>query len=133
MAAAQPFLSGAISKTVNMPSTTTVEDVAEAYTWGWRLGLKALAIYRDGSKQSQPLSTATEGDKAEKNRSPSREGSGFPTRGNRLPINSVSMDMRATLTSVFMKMDDPGKFSSRWPKREAPSVDLWTPSELPSR
>ncbi|MDG2207584.1 MAG: vitamin B12-dependent ribonucleotide reductase [Pirellulales bacterium] len=66
MAAAQPFLSGAISKTVNMPSTTTVEDVAEAYTWGWRLGLKALAIYRDGSKQSQPLSTATEGDKADK-------------------------------------------------------------------
>jgi len=66
MAAAQPFLSGAISKTVNMPSTTTVEDVSEAYTWGWRLGLKALAIYRDGSKQSQPLSTATEGDKAEK-------------------------------------------------------------------
>ncbi|MEC7501721.1 MAG: vitamin B12-dependent ribonucleotide reductase [Planctomycetota bacterium] len=66
MAAAQPFLSGAISKTVNMPATTTVDDVAEAYTWGWRLGLKALAIYRDGSKQSQPLSTATEGDKAEK-------------------------------------------------------------------
>ena len=66
MAAAQPFLSGAISKTVNMPSTVTVEDVSEAYTWGWRLGLKALAIYRDGSKQSQPLSTATEGDKADK-------------------------------------------------------------------
>ena len=66
MAAAQPFLSGAISKTVNMPATTSVEDVAEAYTWGWRLGLKALAIYRDGSKQSQPLSTATEGDKADK-------------------------------------------------------------------
>ena len=66
MAAAQPFLSGAISKTVNMPATTSVEDVAEAYTWGWRLELKALAIYRDGSKQSQPLSTATEGDKADK-------------------------------------------------------------------
>ena len=66
MAAAQPFLSGAISKTVNMPATTSVDDVTDAYTWGWRLGLKALAIYRDGSKQSQPLSTATEGDKAEK-------------------------------------------------------------------
>ena len=66
MAAAQPFLSGAISKTVNMPATTSVDDVTEAYTWGWRLGLKALAIYRDGSKQSQPLSTATEGDRAEK-------------------------------------------------------------------
>jgi ribonucleoside-diphosphate reductase alpha chain len=64
MAAAQPFLSGAISKTVNMPNESTIDDIAEAYRWGWKLGLKALAIYRDGSKQSQPLSTKTEGDKA---------------------------------------------------------------------
>ncbi len=64
MAAAQPFLSGAISKTVNMPRDTTPADVAEAYIEGWRLGLKALAVYRDGSKESQPLSTSTEGDKA---------------------------------------------------------------------
>ena len=64
MAAAQPFLSGAISKTVNMPRETTPADVAEAYLEGWQLGLKALAVYRDGSKESQPLSTSTEGDKA---------------------------------------------------------------------
>lgn len=64
MAAAQPFLSGAISKTVNMPTETTPDDIAEAYRWGAELGLKALAIYRDGSKWSQPLSTKTEGDKA---------------------------------------------------------------------
>jgi ribonucleoside-diphosphate reductase alpha chain len=64
MAAAQPFLSGAISKTVNMPADVTPDDIGEAYLWGWKLGLKALAIYRDGSKQSQPLSTKTEGDKA---------------------------------------------------------------------
>ena len=64
MAAAQPFLSGAISKTVNMPNESTPEDIAEAYMWGWQLGLKALAIYRDGSKQSQPLSTQSESDKA---------------------------------------------------------------------
>ena len=64
MAAAQPFLSGAISKTVNMPKETNPEEIAEAYHWGWKLGLKALAIYRDGSKQSQPLSTKTEGDKS---------------------------------------------------------------------
>jgi ribonucleoside-diphosphate reductase alpha chain len=63
MAAAQPFLSGAISKTVNMPAETTVEDVEKAYFEGWRLGLKALAIYRDGSKQSQPLATTKEGDR----------------------------------------------------------------------
>ena len=61
MAAAQPFLSGAISKTVNMPNDSTVEDIEKAYFEGWRLGLKALAIYRDGSKQSQPLSTTKEG------------------------------------------------------------------------
>ena len=64
MAAAQPFLSGAISKTVNMPRDTTPADIADAYLEGWRMGLKALAIYRDGSKESQPLSTSTEGDKA---------------------------------------------------------------------
>ncbi len=64
MAAAQPFLSGAISKTVNMPRETTPEEIAQAYFDGWRLGLKALAIYRDGSKESQPLNTSSENDKA---------------------------------------------------------------------
>src|ERR671933_112418 len=57
MAAAQPFISGAISKTVNMPADTTVEDVADAYTQAWTLGVKALAIYRDGSKTAQALRT----------------------------------------------------------------------------
>ena len=55
MGAVQPFLSGAISKTVNLPQDATVENVIEAYREGWRLGLKALAIYRDGSKRTQPL------------------------------------------------------------------------------
>ena len=64
MAAAQPFLSGAISKTVNMPRDTTPEDIAKAYFDGWKLSLKALAIYRDGSKESQPLATSTEGQRA---------------------------------------------------------------------
>jgi ribonucleoside-diphosphate reductase alpha chain len=59
MAAAQPFLSGAISKTINMTNEVTVEDVKHAYEESWRLGLKAVAIYRDGSKLSQPLSTTT--------------------------------------------------------------------------
>ena len=63
MAAAQPFLSGAISKTVNMPRNTTPEEIAQSYIDGWKLGLKALAIYRDGSKESQPLNTSTEADK----------------------------------------------------------------------
>jgi ribonucleoside-diphosphate reductase alpha chain len=62
MGATQPFLSGAISKTVNMPKTATVEDIAEAYTEAWRLGVKALAIYRDGSKTAQALRTDAQDD-----------------------------------------------------------------------
>ena len=58
MAAVQPFISGAISKTVNMPEHATVEDVAEIYQQGWKMGLKALAIYRDNCKVGQPLSAA---------------------------------------------------------------------------
>jgi len=88
MAAAQPFLSGAISKTVNMPANTTPKDVADAYMWGWRLGLKALAIYRDGSKQSQPLSTSTEEDKKSDNIKPA-------PRRERLP------DTRQSITHKF--------------------------------
>ena len=57
MAAAQPFISGAISKTVNMPNECTVEDVRETYVQAWKMGLKCVAIYRDGSKRSQPLNT----------------------------------------------------------------------------
>jgi ribonucleoside-diphosphate reductase alpha chain len=64
MAAVQPFLSGAISKTVNMPSDSTPDDIASAYLESWRLGLKAVAVYRDGCKRSQPLSTSKEEGKA---------------------------------------------------------------------
>jgi ribonucleoside-diphosphate reductase alpha chain len=58
MAATQPFISGAISKTVNLPNNATVEDIMESYLQAWKLGIKAVAIYRDGCKQSQPLSAA---------------------------------------------------------------------------
>jgi ribonucleoside-diphosphate reductase alpha chain len=61
MAAAQPFLSGAISKTVNLPESATVEDIAEVYLQGWKLGLKALAVYRDNCKVGQPLSDGKAG------------------------------------------------------------------------
>jgi len=83
MAAAQPFLSGAISKTVNMPEDSTVEDIQEAYVEGWHLGLKALAIYRDGSKKSQPLATSKEGD---------RGGKAAPSPARRrLPVTRQSL------------------------------------------
>lgn len=65
MAAAQPFLSGAISKTVNMPQESTVQDIKDIYYEAWQLGLKAVAIYRDGSKMSQPLSSKAD-EKAQK-------------------------------------------------------------------
>ena len=64
MAAAQPFLSGAISKTINMPEESTIDDISQAYLLSWKMGLKAVAIYRDNSKRSQPLSAA--GKKEEK-------------------------------------------------------------------
>jgi ribonucleoside-diphosphate reductase alpha chain len=83
MAAAQPFLSGAISKTVNMPQESTVEDVENAYLEGWRRGLKALAIYRDGSKQSQPLATSKEGDR--------KKGTGWHPVRRRLPATRQSL------------------------------------------
>src|SRR5246127_215490 len=58
MAAVQPFISGAISKTVNLPELASVEDIMEGYLQAWKLGLKAVAVYRDGCKKSQPLSAA---------------------------------------------------------------------------
>ena len=65
MAAAQPFISGAISKTVNLPKECSVKDITDAYTQAWKMGLKCVAIYRDGSKQSQPLNTAKTGEGTE--------------------------------------------------------------------
>ncbi|MDQ6745680.1 MAG: ribonucleoside-diphosphate reductase [Actinomycetota bacterium] len=64
MGAVQPFISGAISKTVNLPQTATVDDIADAYLQAWRLGVKALAIYRDGSKTAQALRTDAQKEKA---------------------------------------------------------------------
>jgi ribonucleoside-diphosphate reductase alpha chain len=63
LAATQPFISGAISKTINMPAESTVHEIADAYLEAWRLGVKAVAIYRDGSKMSQPLATSAEKDR----------------------------------------------------------------------
>ncbi len=92
MAAAQPFLSGAISKTVNMPTDVSIDDIADAYFWGWELGLKAIAIYRDGSKQSQPLNTQSEESKgAEK----AKEKIIYKPRRERLP------DTRQSITHKF--------------------------------
>jgi ribonucleoside-diphosphate reductase alpha chain len=76
MAAVQPFISGAISKTINMPEEATVEDVANAYLEAWRLGLKAIAIYRDGSKRIQPLSTKKQ-ESGVRSQEPEKQDSGL--------------------------------------------------------
>ncbi|HSC89303.1 MAG TPA: vitamin B12-dependent ribonucleotide reductase [Polyangiaceae bacterium] len=70
MAAAQPFLSGAISKTVNLPNDASIEDVQHVYEMGWKLGLKAVALYRDGCKASQPLSSSSAKEEAAEEESP---------------------------------------------------------------
>ena len=88
MGAVQPFISGAISKTVNMPETTTVEDIADAYLQAWKLGVKALAIYRDGSKTAQALRTDA-GDKA-KDEAPAEELVQKPMR-RRMPKERQSI------------------------------------------
>src|SRR4051812_17415377 len=90
MAAVQPFLSGAISKTCNVPNEATVEDIRDAYLEGWRLGLKALAIYRDGSKGSQPVSTKSETDGASSGKVASPEAPPAPTETVALASDPVS-------------------------------------------
>jgi ribonucleoside-diphosphate reductase alpha chain len=95
MAAVQPFLSGGISKTVNMPKEATADEIAQVYFEGWRSGLKCVAIYRDGSKRSQPLSTKKDG-----------EGDGktvavaVPAE-ERLPLRRKLPDVRHSVTHKF--------------------------------
>src|SRR4029077_6924443 len=88
MAAVQPFISGAISKTVNMPADSTVADIREAYVEGGRLGLKALAIYRDASKTAQAL--RTDAGKKQKKAAKDEAAEPIPSR-NRLPRERESL------------------------------------------
>ncbi|WP_019145454.1 vitamin B12-dependent ribonucleotide reductase [Aeromicrobium massiliense] len=96
MAAAQPFLSGAISKTVNMPETSTVDEIADVYFQGWKLGLKALAVYRDNCKVGQPLSDA----KAKKAEAPA-EKTEVKTVVVEKPIRRRLPKSRTSITTSF--------------------------------
>jgi len=101
MSAVQPFLSGAISKTVNMPNDATVEEIAEVYMQGWKLGLKAIAIYRDGCKRTQPLNTAaSRNDDAVKG---GRDSRGNPTAGS---APALSAPAPSTLSPRRHKLPD---------------------------
>ncbi len=89
MGAVQPFISGAISKTVNLPQEAAIEDIMHAYTEAWRLGIKAIAIYRDGSKKVQPLSTSKE----------DKPGAAKPPAGT--PYRRRLADERQAITHKF--------------------------------
>jgi ribonucleoside-diphosphate reductase alpha chain len=91
MSAAQPFISGAISKTVNLPEAATVEDIMDAYIQSWKMGLKAVAIYRDGSKKAQPLMAAAKKEDA------ARRG----TRAERLPTEDIAWAGLSTEQKAF--------------------------------
>ncbi len=93
MAAVQPFISGAISKTINMPKETTTEEIAAAYTQGWKMGLKAVAVYRDGSKRLQPVSTAKHKD------AKAREGAEAASPAK--PFRHRLPDTRKSITHKF--------------------------------
>jgi len=97
MAAVQPFLSGAISKTVNMPSDATVEDIAEIYMLAWKLRLKAVAIYRDGCKRIQPLSTSSGSSGSGGGVAPAPVATATPT-----PVRRKLPDERQSITHKFV-------------------------------
>jgi len=102
MAAAQPFLSGAISKTINMPEESTVEDISNAYIESWKLGLKAVAVYRDNSKRSQPLNAG--GKKEEKKAEPAATTTNLEPTQRELFARAVREKMpveRASVTHKF--------------------------------
>jgi ribonucleoside-diphosphate reductase alpha chain len=101
MSAVQPFLSGAISKTVNMPESATAEDIEDVYLQGWKLGLKAIAIYRDGSKRSQPLSTGKKKDDAKATSPTADAATGLELTGEPKPYRRRLPDERRAVTHKY--------------------------------
>jgi len=101
MSATQPFLSGAISKTVNMPEKATAEDIEDVYLQGWKLGLKAIAIYRDGSKRSQPLSTGKKKDGAGRTTPSADAATGLELTGEPKPYRRRLPDERRAITHKY--------------------------------
>jgi len=104
MAAAQPFLSGAISKTVNMPEAATVDDIMNTYVEGWRLGLKSIAIYRDGSKRSAPLNTRKTKDMGTV--AAGGDG-GLPADANTDALQKRILELEQELTTLRSQLDQP--------------------------
>src|ERR1700751_1718451 len=140
MAAAQPFISGAISKTVNLPENATVEDISDAYIQAWKLGLKAVAIYRDGCKKAQPLSAAgsktASSSGSEKNAAPSvveEENLNAPPRAVRHRLTDERMSVthkfnigghEGYLTVGLYPNGEPGELFIKMAKEGSPASGL---------
>ena len=135
--ATQPFLSGAISKTVNVPKEATVEEIEQAYIDSWRLGAKAVSIYRDGSKRTQPLNTSQRqsrpGERGSRCEAPRRRGRSCPTSGTPSRTSSTSPATRATSRSASTRTACRARSSSSWRRKGRPSRALPTPSRRRSR
>jgi ribonucleoside-diphosphate reductase alpha chain len=101
MASVQPFVSGSQSKTVNMPHEATVEEIANTYLESWKLGLKCIAIYRDGCKRSQPLSTSRSDDSAKDKKAPAPEVAAEVALPEPRPVRRHLPDERRSLTHKF--------------------------------
>ena len=146
MGAAQPFISGAISKTVNMPNACTAADIRDAYVQAWKMGLKCVAIYRDGSKRSQPLNTSRNTDNGasaaadlttalearikelESEIDELDKRADKPLRGPRSRTSSTSPATKATSPSASSMTNSPASCSSPWPRKARPSGASWTAS-----
>ena len=146
MGAVQPFISGAISKTVNMPEDATVEEVEQLHIDAWRLGLKAVAIYRDNCKVAQPLSTAKKGEHEagragdarprqqaierviEKDRQRSRCARSCPALARSKTFEFRVADCKGFVTVGEYADGHPGESSSGCRSRARPSPASWTPS-----
>ena len=116
MGATQPFISGAISKTVNVPKDATVEEIMQAYIESWKLGAKAISIYRDGSKRTQPLNTSKDKTAAEiaaagrgAARDRSRCGASCRTSGRRSRTSSTSPGHEGYITVGLFEDGQPGE------------------------
>src|SRR5206468_6063003 len=94
MGATQPFISGAISKTVNVPKEATVDEITQAYVQSWKLGAKAISIYRDGSKRTQPLNTS-------KDKTPAQQLADAAASLTRTPVRTKLPDERKAITHKF--------------------------------
>jgi len=116
MAATQPFLSGAISKTVNLPNEATIDEVREIYEEGWRLGLKAVALYRDGCKASQPLSTTSK-EPAALDDTPTRSSLPPAIRASLPPVSALSSSVPPLQAPVASPPTLPTGTRVRLPKK----------------